>query len=126
MKQKGSSDVKGSLWNHSDKKVLLWHREAPLFLRVYICMYMCVYISKTLPTTNSAFTFSLGLSSCNKVNGSLLLQRQILEKHIKANFNVKQELRAISTTALSYFKDEEYNVFLCKDFLRSAELHSYF
>ncbi len=35
MKQKGSSDVKGSLWNHLDKKVLLWHREAPLFLRVY-------------------------------------------------------------------------------------------
>ncbi len=36
MKQKGSSDVKGSLWNHLDKKVLLWHREAPLFLRVYM------------------------------------------------------------------------------------------
>ncbi len=35
MKQKGSSDVKGSLWNHLDKKVILWHREAPLFLRVY-------------------------------------------------------------------------------------------
>ncbi len=35
MKQKGSSDVKGSLWNHLDKKVLLWHREAPLFLRVW-------------------------------------------------------------------------------------------
>ncbi len=34
MKQKGSSDVKGSLWNHLDKKVILWHREAPLFLRV--------------------------------------------------------------------------------------------
>ncbi len=34
VKQKGSSDVKGSLWNHLDKKVLLWHREAPLFLRV--------------------------------------------------------------------------------------------
>ncbi len=27
VKQKGSSDVKGSLWNHLDKKVLLWHRE---------------------------------------------------------------------------------------------------
>ncbi len=35
VKQKGSSDVKGSLWNHLDKKVLLWHREAPLFLWVY-------------------------------------------------------------------------------------------
>ncbi len=91
---------------------------------MYVCV--CVYISKPLPTTNSAFTFSLGLSSCYKVNGSLLLQRQILEKHIKANFNAKQELRAISTTALSYFKNEEYNVFLCKDFLRSAELLSYF
>ncbi len=34
MKQKGFSDVKGSLWNHLDKNVLLWHREAPLFLRV--------------------------------------------------------------------------------------------
>ncbi len=31
VKQKGSSDVKGSLWSHLDKKVLLWHREAPLF-----------------------------------------------------------------------------------------------
>uniref|UniRef100_A0A671LLZ1 Transmembrane protein 132C-like n=1 Tax=Sinocyclocheilus anshuiensis TaxID=1608454 RepID=A0A671LLZ1_9TELE len=29
-------NVKGSLWNHLDKKVLLWHREAPLFLRVYM------------------------------------------------------------------------------------------
>ncbi len=36
VKPKGSSDVKGSLWNHLDKKVLLWHREAPLFLRVYV------------------------------------------------------------------------------------------
>ncbi len=35
MKQKGASDVKGSLWNHLDKNVLLWHLEAPLFLRVY-------------------------------------------------------------------------------------------
>ncbi len=35
VKQKGSSDVKGSLWNHLDRKVLLWHHEAPLFLRVY-------------------------------------------------------------------------------------------
>ncbi len=34
VKQKASSDVKGSLWNHLDKTVLLWHREAPLFLRV--------------------------------------------------------------------------------------------
>ncbi len=25
MKQKGSSDAKGSLWNHLDKKVLLCH-----------------------------------------------------------------------------------------------------
>ncbi len=31
---RGSSDVKGSLWNHLDKKKSLWHREAPLFLRV--------------------------------------------------------------------------------------------
>ncbi len=29
--QKGSSDVEGSLWNHLDKKFILWHREAPLF-----------------------------------------------------------------------------------------------
>ncbi len=35
VKQKGSSDVKGSLWNHLDKKVILWHRETPLFLRVW-------------------------------------------------------------------------------------------
>ncbi len=42
MKQKGSSDVKGSLWNHLDKKVLLWHREAPLYLRVYCLYFMCI------------------------------------------------------------------------------------
>ncbi len=35
VKQKGSSDVNGSLWTHLDKNVLLWHHEAPLFLRVY-------------------------------------------------------------------------------------------
>ncbi len=35
MKQKVYSDVKGSLWNHLDKKVILWRHEAPLFLRVY-------------------------------------------------------------------------------------------
>ncbi len=33
MKQNGSSDVKASLWIHLDKKVLLWHREAPLFVK---------------------------------------------------------------------------------------------
>ncbi len=32
--QKVFSDVKGCLWNHLDKKVILWNREAPLFLRV--------------------------------------------------------------------------------------------
>ncbi len=32
VKQKGSSDVKGCLWKH----VVLWHREASLFLRVYV------------------------------------------------------------------------------------------
>ncbi len=38
MKQKGSSDVKyGSLWKHSDKKVLLWHREAPC-MRLFITL----------------------------------------------------------------------------------------
>ncbi len=35
MKQRGSSDVKGSLWNHLDRKALLCHREAPLYLRVH-------------------------------------------------------------------------------------------
>ncbi len=34
MKRKGSSDVKGSLWNHLDKRFFC--REAPLFLRVYV------------------------------------------------------------------------------------------
>ncbi len=33
VEQKGSSDVKWSLWNHLDKKVLLWH-ETPLFILV--------------------------------------------------------------------------------------------
>ncbi len=37
MKQKGSSDVKGSLWNHLDKKVILWHSEAPLFFKSACC-----------------------------------------------------------------------------------------
>ncbi len=31
MKQKCSSDVKGSLWNHLDKHFILWDCEAPLF-----------------------------------------------------------------------------------------------
>ncbi len=44
MKQKGSSDVKGSLWNHLDKKVLLWHREAPLFLRVKVFPLYTMYL----------------------------------------------------------------------------------
>ncbi len=35
VKQKDSSDVKGSLWKHLHKKVILWHCEAPLFLRVH-------------------------------------------------------------------------------------------
>ncbi len=34
VKQKGYSDVIGSLWNHLDKKIILCHREAPLFLRM--------------------------------------------------------------------------------------------
>ncbi len=41
MQQKGSSDVKGSLWNHLDKRVLLWHRKEPFFY-VYECMYECI------------------------------------------------------------------------------------
>ncbi len=40
VKQKGSSDVKGSFWNHLDKKVLLWHHEAPLFLRVHLLTWV--------------------------------------------------------------------------------------
>ncbi len=43
VKQNGSSDVKGSLWNNLDKKVLLWHREAPLFLRVYAVTQKWLY-----------------------------------------------------------------------------------
>ncbi len=31
MKQKALLDVKGSLWNHLDKKVLHGHRDSPLF-----------------------------------------------------------------------------------------------
>ncbi len=37
VKQKGSSHVKGSLRNHLDKNVILWHRETPLFLKVQRC-----------------------------------------------------------------------------------------
>ncbi len=29
------SDIRCSLWSHLDKKFILWHREAPLFLRVH-------------------------------------------------------------------------------------------
>ncbi len=64
MKQKGSSDVKGSLLNHLDKKVLLWNREAPLFLRVYLAVNgtvtnLPVFFQNTLnclPKMNEAFT----------------------------------------------------------------------
>ncbi len=31
----------GYLWNNLDKKVIIWHREAPLFLRVYINKKIC-------------------------------------------------------------------------------------
>ncbi len=44
MKQKGSLDVKGSLWNHIDTKVILWHREAPLlFCELYPLVFKNVY-----------------------------------------------------------------------------------
>ncbi len=33
--QKDSSDLKGSLWKHLDKTVLIWHHEAPLCLRMH-------------------------------------------------------------------------------------------
>ncbi len=36
VKPKGASDVKGFLWNHLDKKFILWHHEAPLFLRAHV------------------------------------------------------------------------------------------
>ncbi len=68
MKQKGSSDVKGSLWNHLDKKVILWHREAPLFLRVYInnnkktiFLISTFYTSKIHDGFNVLLAFSLYL-----------------------------------------------------------------
>ncbi len=42
VKLKCSSDLNGSLWKDLDKRVLLWHREAPLCLRVYMA-----YITNT-------------------------------------------------------------------------------
>ncbi len=51
MKQKDSSDVKGSLRNQLDKRVLLWHREAPLFLRV------CVIFTHTHTHTHTHVGF---------------------------------------------------------------------
>ncbi len=36
VKQKGSSDVKGSLWNQLDKKVILWHWSQTPFLEGHI------------------------------------------------------------------------------------------
>ncbi len=42
MKQKGSSDIECSLWNHLDKKVILC--EAPLFLRVYYSQKLLSYL----------------------------------------------------------------------------------
>ncbi len=34
--RKVPSDVKGSLWNHLDKKVLICYREAPLYIYIYM------------------------------------------------------------------------------------------
>ncbi len=46
VKQKHSSDVKGTLWNYLDKTVILWHREAPLFLRVHVVIlfYLILFL----------------------------------------------------------------------------------
>ncbi len=44
MKQKGSYDVKGSLWNHLDK-VILWHRESTfIFKSVDVPQYFLVLL----------------------------------------------------------------------------------
>ncbi len=40
VKQKGSSDVKGSLWNHLDKKDCLWHHELSTFIFKSMVHYM--------------------------------------------------------------------------------------
>ncbi len=58
MKQKGSSDVKGSLWNHLDKNVLLWYREAPLFLRVLVLLFPFQF-----PLRDPFLLFSFPISS---------------------------------------------------------------
>ncbi len=63
MKQKGSADVKSYLWNYLDKKVLLWHREAPFFLTsVLICMETCLsderMCESRIHLTNHFKTFS--------------------------------------------------------------------
>jgi len=67
VKQKGSSDIEGSLWNHLDKKVILWHREAPLFLTsvfgwvVSICstfLYLVVLCAFAAPAVKLMKMFS--------------------------------------------------------------------
>ncbi len=44
-------DVKSYLWNHLDIKVLLWHHEALLFLRVFF--YKQVTVSSLTPEVNA-------------------------------------------------------------------------
>ncbi len=48
MKQKGSSDVKGSLWNHLDKKVLLWHRDHLYFYYFYYYYIIIVVVVESI------------------------------------------------------------------------------
>ncbi len=79
--KKVSSDVKGSLWNHWDKKVLLLHCEASLFLRVYTESFLESFVSWTIGTMLNCSTNTLNalyfypsqphFYSCQKLNMAL-------------------------------------------------------
>ncbi len=49
VKQKGSSDVKGSLWNHWDRKVLLWHRRSTFIFKSIVRQFHAIFIPRPKP-----------------------------------------------------------------------------
>ncbi len=67
VKQKGSSDIKGSLWNHLDNKVLLWHRELAQGLK---CVKVCCFPSWEQDTASPRGRYGerLQRDSCLKIH----------------------------------------------------------
>ncbi len=97
MKQKGSSDVKGTLWNYLDKKVLLWHREAeaPLFLRVYQNKSHVKCNRRHSETSNLSICWASDQSTHPSTHSSSILQAN----HRLGHPSIKQHGNILTGTA---------------------------